>query len=331
MIKAVFKVRLAQFIRILNELGLFRVIILTVMLWLVSFFMYHFTTSAENTIASLIIIAILLLSVHTSRKDKPFLKAIIKHPYPIYLSEYLVLMLPIFLIWVFYSNWMGAGILIVVVLMVPFINGNVQSQYLGSIIKILINPFNLNLNSKFRIRLPFIPTSSFEWISGIRKNILILLPAYLILLTFSFKPYVAVVGLILLSLLISGFYFHGESREFVAFYAKSPGKFILKKIYTNVGQLFVVSAPILIIGLIFQISTWRFLLGALVVSVLIQVITIIFKYGLFEENANLNRNSIIVSTNILFVILPAFWPVPIIMGIIYYKKALKNLKPYFDD
>lgn len=331
MITAVFKVRLAQFIRILNELGLFRVIILTVMLWLVSFFIYHFITPSENTIISLIIIGLLLLSLHASRVDKTFLKSIIKQPYQIYLSEYLVLTLPVLVIWIIHNNWMGVGLLMLVALIIPLIFFNVQFKYAGSIIGFLINPFNLNLNSKFRTRLPFIPGSSFEWIGGIRRNILVLLPLYLVILTFSFKPYVAVVGLVFLSLVISGFYFQGESREFVAFYAKNPGEFLLKKIYTNVRQLFVVFAPILVFALIFQLSTWRFLLGALIVSVLIQVITIIFKYGLFEENANLNRNSIIVFTNIIFVIVPFFWPVPIIMGIIYYKKALKNLKPYFDD
>lgn len=331
MITAIFKVRLSQFIRWLVGIGVFRILILLVFLLPVSVIIYHFITSPENTSKSLILIGLLLLSVHISRKDKPFLKAITKHPYLIYLSEYLVVALPIFAIWIVYNNWMGVGLLILVVSIIPLIYFNFQFQYLGSIIQLLINPFNSNLNSKFRLRLPFISAGSFEWISGIRRNLLIVLPAYLFFLAFSFKPYVAVVGFIFLSLLISGFYFYGESREFVEFYAKSPSKFLLKKIHTNLRQLIVIFAPILLIALIFQISTWYYLLAALLVSTLIQVITIIFKYGLFEENANLNRNSIIVFGNIMFLLLPIFWPVPLIMGILYYNKALKNLQQYFHD
>jgi len=331
MIITIFKIRLSQFFRLLKGIGLFRIIALLIILWFVLFVVYHFLISPENTVKSLIAIGLLLLSLHASRNDKHFIKTTIKSPYLIYLSEYLVLTIPVFVIWIVYNNWIGAGLLILVVFIIPLIYFNLQFQYLGSIIKLLINPFNSNLNSKFKIRLPFISTSSFEWISGIRRNLLILLPAYLLFLAFSFKPYVAVVGLIFLSLLIAGFYFYGESREFVEFYAKNPREFILKKIYTNLRQLIIVFAPILIIALIFQITTWYYLLGALIVSVLIQVITIIFKYGLFEENANLNRNSIIVYSNILFLILPVFFPVPFIMGIMYYNKALKNLKQYFHD
>lgn len=331
MIRAVFKVRISQFFRLLNEIGLFRVIFLLIILGFVLFFTYQFITTSENTIISLILIALLLLSVHTSRKDKPFLEAIIKQPYLIYLSEYMVLTLPVLVIWIVKNNWIGAGILLLVVFIIPLIYYNLQFRYLGSIIQLLINPFNPNLNLTVKTRLPFISSSSFEWISGIRRNLLILIPVYLLVLVFSFKPYVAVVGLIFLSLIISGFYFYGESREFVEFYAKSPRKFIVKKIYTNLRHLIVVFAPILIIALIFQISTWRFLLGALIVSIFIQVLTIIFKYSLFEENANLTRNSIIVYGNIIFAIVPYFLPVPIIMGIIHYNKALKNLKQYFHD
>jgi putative effector of murein hydrolase len=131
--------------------------------------------------------------------------------------------------------------------------------------------------------------------------------------------------------LISGFYFYGESREFVELFAKNPKQFMLRKIYFNLRPLFIIFVPILIVALIFQPADWYYLIGALVVSILIQILTIIFKYGLFEENANLSRNSIIVFTNILFVIVPLFWPVPLIMGIRYYAKAQKNLKQYFHD
>lgn len=331
MIASIFRIRLSQLFRLLKGIGLFRIIALLLLLWLVSFLVFQILKLPENTVKSLLGIGLLLLSLHATRNDKHFLKTTIKNPYSIYLSEYLLLILPFLVIWIIYFNWIGIGFLILLVLLIPLIPINFKLQNLGSMIKLLINPFSSNLNSKFKFSLPFISVGSFEWISGIRRNLIILLPVYLIILAFSFKPNVAVVGLIFISILVSGFYYDGEPREFVEFFAKNPREFMLRKIFVNLKQLLILFAPILIIAIIFQAPTWYYLIGAVIISFLIQVLTIVFKYGLFEENAKLNRNSVIVFLNILFVIVPMFLPVPIIMGIRYYKKAQENLKKYFHD
>ncbi|MFW5872860.1 MAG: hypothetical protein ACOCVN_02625 [bacterium] len=331
MIITIFKIRLSQFYRILTELGLFRVIALLLIFGFALFLVFHIVMNPQNTIMALIAIGLLLLSVHTSRNDKHFIKTTIKSPYSIYLSEYLLLILPFLVIWTGHFNWMGTGLLILIVMSIPLISTHSKPGNLGSIIKILINPFSTNLNSKFKISLPFISVNSFEWISGIRRNLILLFPVYVLFLAFSFMPYVAVVGMIFISILVSGFYYYGESREFIEFYASNPREFLLRKITINLKQLIILFSPILIIALIFQSSTWYFLVGAVIISFLIQVLAIIFKYGLFEENANLNRNSFIVLINILFIILGVFWPIPIIMGIRYYAKATENLKKYFHD
>jgi len=330
MIITILKIRLSQFFRLLKGIGLFRIIALLLIVWFVSFLVYQILILPENTITSLIVIVLLLLSLHASRNDKHFIKTTIKRPYLIYLSEYLLLILPVLVIWIVHFNWTGAGLLILIVLLIPLLAINLNLQILGSIIKMLMNPFSSNLNSKFKVSLPFISNRSFEWISGIRRNLILLLPIYLLILAFSFKPYVAVVGMIFISILVSGFYYHGEPREFVEFFARNPGEFMLRKILINIKQLIILFSPILIIAMIFQTPTWYYLIGAVIISFLIQVLSIVFKYGLFEENASLKRNSIIVSINILFVILPLF-PVPIIMGILYYKKACENLKKYLHD
>lgn len=331
MITTFIKIRLLQFFRLLKGIGLLRIIIVLLILWFTTYMVFHFLILPENTVKSLIAIGLFLLSLQVSRNDKHFIKTTIKNPYSIYLGEYLLLILPFLVIWIVYSNWIGVGLLILIILLIPLISINLKLRYLGSVIKFLIYPFNSNLNSKFKVRLPFISISSFEWISGIRRNLILLIPVYLFILAFSFKPNVAVVGLIFLSILISGFYYYGEPREFVELFAKNPRDFILRKILINLKQLIILFAPILIIAIIFQTHTWYYLIGAIIISFLIQVLTIIFKYGLFEENANLNRNSIIVFLNILFVIMPMFLPVPIIMGIMYYKKARENLKKYLHD
>ena len=331
MILTIYKIRLSQFYRLLTELGLFRVIALLVIFGFVFFLLFHIVINPQNTILALIAIGLLLFSLHASRNDKRFIKTTIKSPYSIYFSEYLLLTLPFLVIWIVHFNWIGTGLLILIVLSTPLISTRIKPGNLGSIIKILINPFSTNLNSKFKVSLPFISDSSFEWISGVRRNLILLSPIYLLFLAFSFVPYVAVAGMIIISILISSFYYYGESREFVEFYASNPREFLLRKITVNLKQLIILFSPILIVTLIFQTSTWYFLVGAVIISFLIQILAIIFKYGLFEENANLNRNNFIFLINILFIILGVFWPIPIIMGIKYYAKATENLKKYFHD
>ncbi len=331
MIITIFKIRISQLFRLLKGIGILRMIILLLFLWYIFFLIFQFLKPPENTVIALNGIGLLLILLHASRKDKHFVRTTFKSPYKIYLSEYLLFIIPFLVIWIIHLNWIGIGLLILIVLFMPLISINLKLEYFGVIIKFLINPFNSNLNLKFRVNLPFVSNSSFEWISGIRRNLIVLIPVYLIILAFSFKPNVAVVGLIFLSILISGFYYYGEPREFIELLAKNPRDFMLRKILINLKQLIILFSPIIIIALIFQIDTWYYLVGAVFISSIIQVLTIIFKYGLFEENANLNRNSMIVLLNIFFVLVPMFLPVPIIMGIRYYKKAHKNLQKYFDD
>ena len=330
MILTVLKLRLFQFFRVLKEIGLIRIIILSLLFCIVPILVYHFLVPPKNTIKWLIVIGLLLLITHLYRKDNHFLKIIIENPYPIYLGEYFLLTLPFFIIWIINTNWIGLSLLIIIVFIIPVINIKIILQYFGSIIMLLLNPLR-NLNSKFTVSLPFISIHSFEWISGIRRNFLVLAPVYLFFVALSFMSHIAEVGLIFLSLLISTFYFHGESREFIELLAKNPREFLLKKILTNFKQLFVVYTPIVVIGLIFQTPTWYFLVGALIISFSIQAYTIVFKYGLFEENANLNRNIVILFAIFLFIGSDEFFLVPLILGIRSYNRAIENLKPYFYD
>jgi hypothetical protein len=331
MILAVFKLRLLQFYRLLKEIGLVRIILISLIILFFSSMVFYNFVLPKNTIKSLIAIGLLLLIVHAYRKDKHFLKIVNKNPYPIYLSEYLLLTLPLLIIWLINNNWIGSGILMLIVFLIPLIRIKEILQYLGSNMMSVLNPLSSKLNSNFTVRLPFVSAISFEWISGIRRKLFIMAPVYLFFLAFSFRPFVAEVGLIFLSVLISGFYFYGESREFIELFAKNPRQFIWKKIFINFKQLFIVYTPILFISLIFQTSTWYFLIAALVISFLIQAFVIVFKYGLFEENANLNRNMIILLFLSLFVFQPYFLPVPFILAIRSYIKAIENLKPYFYD
>jgi hypothetical protein len=250
--------------------------------------------------------------------------------YLIFLVEYFILVFPIIIICFIFKNWGNIILLCLICLLIPRIYLNLGLGNISSIFKILLNPFSSNLNFKWNIKIPINNPRSFEWISGFRRYFIIIIPIYFLILAFSFKAYVAPVGLILLSIIVSGFYYYGESREFIELFSFNYRKFLVNKIKLSVTYLLVLLMPIVIISLIFQYETWYYIIGAIIVATLIQIITIIFKYALFAENSDLGRNGLIVSVNVLCILMPFLWPLPIIMGIKYYFKAQNNLKKYFE-
>lgn len=325
----ILKIRLLQVYRLLQGIGLIRIIFLVFLLAFLAFSGYKLLIQEKNTTWTLIILGILLFVVHAGRKDKRFLKLLTKNPYQIYLCEYLIITLPVFIIWIISTNWTGISFLFIICFLLPFIYLNMEMQNTSSFVQFLINPFRSNLNFRINLRLPLNPYA-FEWISGIRRNFIVLLPLYLFIFAFSYRPYVAPVGIILLSIMITSFYSFGENREFIEIFALTPKQFINRKIFTNWRYLTILFLPVLIVAFIFQPQTWYYLIGSFIISLIIQVFAIIFKYALFEENASLNRNGMIVFLNILFILVPLFWPVPIVTVVRYYFKAKENLKKYFN-
>lgn len=331
MILTILNIRLIQLFRVLKEIGLLRAIMLIALITFVSLVIFQSIKQAQNSYGVAILTGFILLSVHASRKDKQFLRMNLNRSYFIFLIEYFILVFPMIIVSCIFKNWGNVIILGLICLLIPRIYLNLGLGNVSSIIKVLLNPFSSNLNVKWNIKIPINNPRSFEWISGFRRYFVIIVPIYLLLLAFSFKAYVAPVGLIILSIMVSGFYYYGESREFIELFSRNYRTFLFQKMKQSVSYLLVLSAPIVFISLIFQLSTRYYIVGAIIIAIVIQMITIIFKYALFAENANLGRNGLIVSINVICILLPFFWPLPIIMSIRYYLKAQHNLKKYLND
>lgn len=297
----------------------------------VSLFIFQTIKQTRNSYGVAIITGFILLSIHASRKDKRFLKMNFNRSYLIILVEYFILVFPITIIFCFFKDWENILLLCLFCLLIPRIYLNLGLGNASSVIKLLLNPFSSNLNFKLNIKIPINNPKSFEWISGFRRYFIILIPVYLLFLSFSFKAYVAPISLIILSIIVSGFYYYGESREFIELFSWNYRTFLIRKIKMSIGHLLVLLMPIVFVSLIFQPGTWYYIIGAIIIATLIQIITIIFKYALFAENSDLGRNGIIVSINVICILLPFLWPLPIIMGIRYYFKAQNNLKKYLND
>jgi hypothetical protein len=286
---------------------------------------------SKNAYSVSIITGVIIMLIHISRKDKLFLKMYFNRSYLIYLAEYLSLAFPVIIAFCIFRNWNNIILLLLFCILVPLTYFSSGQGIFSYFFKLLLNPFSSNGTFRLNIKIPIKDPRAFEWISGLRRYFIIIIPLYLLILAFSFKEYVAPAGLIILSILVSGFYYFGESREFIELYSFNYKTFLFQKIRQSMQYLLVLFIPIIFISLIFQFGTWYYIIGAVIIAFLIQIITIIFKYALFTENQDLGRNGLIVSINIICILLPFLWPLPIIMCIRYYFKAQTNLKKYLND
>lgn len=327
----IIKIRLLQFYRLIRGIGIFRMVFLLFIAGFVVFVAFNLLTERGYTLIFAAVMSVIIVSIHISRNDRNFIRMFYNRPYYIYLTEYFLIMLPFVVIALVVKNYRTAGLLLTPCFLIPFINFKADIQAGFSLLKILVNPFKTQHDFAGLMRLPLRNPLAFEWISGLRSNFIILIPVYLVVLTFSFRAIVAPVGMLIISGIISGFYYYGEPREFIEIFASGPSDFMIRKMAISIKYLSYLLSPIMVLALIFQPGTWYLIVGAWVVSCFFQVVTIIFKYALFRENRDLNSNGLLVLFNIMCILLPFFWPVPIIMGSRYYLKAKQNLKPYFDD
>lgn len=331
MLLTLLKIRWIQLVRVIKEIGFFRVLFLIAFVIFIALAVVHSIRQPQSANYVSVIAGAGLLLIHASRKDKRFIRMTFNKSYLVFLTEYLILVFPIVVAYVAFKNWINASALLLLCLLIPRIYLKLGSGSSSPVIKFLLFPFRSNLNLKWNIKVPIRDPRMFEWISGFRRYFFIIIPVYLLVLAFSFKAYVAPAGMIFLSILISLFYFYGESHNFIELFSANYKTFVALKIKLNLMHLVVVFMPMIAIALIFQPGTWYYVFGALFIAAFIQAIAIIFKYALFAENIDLGHNSVIVSINVLCILLPFFWPLPVFMGIRYYIKAQHNLKKFLHD
>ncbi len=330
-IQTIVKIRLIQLFRLFKETGIIRSAVLLSVISFIALFVIQFVQLGKQSVIISSAAGIIILSIHASRKDKRFIKVYFRSGYFIFLSEYLLLSLPLLILFGIYYEWGSAILLLCICLLIPRIYLNLGIRGFSSGFKFLLNPFSSNLSLKISVPVPVDNPKAFEIISGLRRYFIIIIPVYLLFLIFSFKTYVGPAGIIIMSLIFSGFYYTGESREFIQLFSNNYKTFIFKKVILCLKYLFILFGPFVLVTLMFQPSTWYILTGAIIFSILIQIITVIFKYALFTENADLSKNSLIVIVNVVSLLLPFLWPLPVVMCIRYYIKAENNLKDYLYD
>lgn len=89
--------------------------------------------------------------------------------------------------------------------------------------------------------------------------------------------------------------------------------------------------PVLAINTAFHPSLFLVNLAFIVLQLMLLVCFILAKYAIYAPNKKLESNSVILSVAGLGTIIPFLLPIPLVLILFNYRKAIRTLKPYFDD
>ncbi len=309
MIAKILSIRIKQTYRNIASIGIFRIIILLIITILLLAFIFKQLQQTRSAVITIIFIIATIFFIHIRRKDKTFINIITDKPQLIYLSEYLILLLPFLVQLIILKNYILTGYLILGTAIIPFINISIKKR-------------KENINNKI---LKIIPNDCFEIKSGLRQNFYFIIPLNIIAVALGFWIGTAPIVLIINTLIFSTFYILCEPRNIIEINELAPNIFISKKLKSNLIIFIFIQLPIILMFLIFNYQHYMIVTIIFAISLLFIVFAILLKYAMYYPNAELQANTIILTITFFFL------PIIFVMIPIYYYKAKKNLILYLND
>lgn len=282
-----------------------------VLLFLV-FISYQTYQQQRDSIYITALLAIICVSLHGYRKDKHFVFTQLENPRFEMFIEYFFLTLPFSITSLFTSNWHFFFFLQLVIICI------VQLR------------FGISTKTRLKKLSVIIPSTAFEWISGVRKSYYFLIPVYLMALSFSWMKILPLVALWILAVSISAFYNECESLMILREGGNDPKKFLNNKLFKHSRYFVLLWIPVLLVNTLVNPDQWSINIIFLIVQVAFLVFCICMKYASYKPDEDRIANSVVISLVGLGSVIPYLLPIPVMMAAVYYRKALNNLEDYIE-
>ena len=303
------RIRLIQLYRMLN--GSVSFLILAGLLVLSAFFVcYNFAEKNEGSEILVALIVVLIYTIHVQRNDLNFVYHHLLKPFAAIVIEYTFYSLPVLAALLLQQKFIAAIIVLSVLLLIP-----------------LYKPVK-NTNTSLPNLSRLIPAKHFELISGIRASWKWVLPLYLACIGLC---WVRILPLLLLWFLImtaTSWYTIYEPLHMLRAQGLNARKIILSKCLQHGGLLFLLQAPVITLQVVFQPDLWWVALFYIPMLWCITALSICLKYSSYSASETQSANNIIMSLVSLGALLPFMLPVPMLMLVVYYRKAVHNLTLY---
>jgi len=305
-------IRVKQIKREADGLGLYLIVFIAFAL-ILSYLAFKQYKNSEQAWWLVILMSVLCLAIQYSRKDKAFIyKQLDKHYLQIF-SEYVLLTLPFSIPSILTKNWFCFPLLLLILFSISFLKFQFKRKAVLT-----------NLSA-------VIPASNFEWISGIRKQYISFISIYLVALGFSWVRILPLLLLWFLTIMIASFFLENEPIHILREGNKNARRLLLDKLKVNIGYILILySLPILINAIFVQ----EFLLITLLfipMQIALLCFAISLKYATYKPQTNQLGNNVAFSIIAILSAMPYFLPIPVILSIVYFYKAEKNLKTYLHD
>jgi hypothetical protein len=255
-----------------------------------------------------------VLVQHWGRKDAIFVKMNVKNPQIALFFDYLIWIAPFIVVALSTTYWYCFFVILL---------GIIPISCLAT------KPAIPSLKLRFLAR--YIPVSSFEALSGVRKNyaIIALVVIYFAALSFSSVRGVPLFLLWLITISMGAFFNEYEPLNMLRKDEKLNGRrFIQKKLKRYIVPLLFFFTPILLVNALFHPDLWWVSVLFLLLQILSLNLSILYKYASYRPKAYFNKSSPVLIIAGLSIVLPFLMPLIVFFNIKYYPKAIKNLNYY---
>lgn len=262
----------------------------------------------DNRISYLLFSPVMLL--YFSRRDVPFLRKLITHPFYVLLTDYLTL-----------------GSLF---LLYCAITGNFSLLIIALALILLFStmPFRHSKSTHFQPALSFISSAAYEWKAGLRKNSLLLVLLYIFALAAVTFPAVSLLFCFLLHSIFTSFYQPNESISLLRVQGNNPKKILAGKIKLGLKLQTLIFLPVAILNSLLQnfyIYVWLIFLIATCISLTFSIIS---KYSYYRPETSNSPSQVNQAISIFSFIIPFLLPLPLMLSIMRYPSAIQKIRDH---
>lgn len=312
MINSLLYIRSRQIKREADGLGLYLIIFIAIAL-IFSYLAFNQYNNSKQGWWLVILLSAICLSIHYYRKDKNFIYKQLEKPYLQIFAEYALLTLPFSISSIITKNWFCFPLILLILFSISFLKFQFKRKAVFT-----------NLSS-------LIPASNFEWRSGIRKQYITFISIYLVALGFSWVRILPLFLLWFLTIMIASFFQENEPIHILREGNKNAKRFLSDKLKVNMMYLLILYSLPIIINALFVHEFLLITLMFIPVQIALLCFVISLKYATYKPQMNQLGNNIAFSIVAILSAMPYFLPIPVILSIVYFYKARKNLNIYLHD
>ncbi len=175
-----------------------------------------------------------------------------------------------------------------------------------------------------------VPSSQFEWITGLRKNAPLLLILCMLAIALSPVKLFGIAALFLLNLTFIGFYSISEPRIMLNPHNTTVAKFLNDKIRFVITVILVTNLPLLVVNCLFHQEVIFINAGFLLSFLLLAANSVLIKYSNYQPGESLSFSGDMLIL-LAAVFIPYLIPIAIMLYFVNHKKARLNLSQFTDD